>query len=274
MPSNLYEQRTSMPEIFVNYRTGDEESAATLIDEGLARRFGRERVFFASKSIEPGRRFPEELTRAVEGCQALVAVIGPRWTEVRGPDGNPAFLAEHDWTCREIETALARGVLVIPVLVGKATRIDSTVLPPRVKELADCQYRRFDHRNNVVDQRALGDALARLLPELGAVDLDEGRVTEGKTAKAPKTPNGFGTEAGVRAFRSGDVRGGIGNLAGDLSGTFVNEPQGPVNTGRGHQYNAPHFEGDNTGVQFTAGDNSATVHQRFERGPRHADDER
>lgn len=49
---------------------------------------------------------------------------------------------------------------------------------------------------------------------------------------------------------------------------------GPREHRWGHQYNAPHFEGDNTGVQFTAGDNSGTVHQRFERERRRSDDGR
>lgn len=73
-----------MPDVFVNYRTGDEESAATMIARELSRRFGPERIFFASNSIEAGRRFPVELVRAVEECEALLAVIGPRWAEVRG----------------------------------------------------------------------------------------------------------------------------------------------------------------------------------------------
>ena len=60
-----------MPDVFVNYRTGDEESAATMIARELARRFGDERIFFASNSIEPGRRFPVELVTAVEECEAL-----------------------------------------------------------------------------------------------------------------------------------------------------------------------------------------------------------
>ncbi|MFI8825905.1 toll/interleukin-1 receptor domain-containing protein [Streptomyces sp. NPDC053431] len=263
-----------MPEVFVNYRTGDEETAATMIARELARRFGDERIFFASNSIEPGRRFPVELVRAVEECEALLAVIGPRWAEVRGADGRPAFEAEQDWTRREIQTALDRGVLVIPVLVGKATRIDRTVLPDVLLELADCQYRRFDHRNAESDLTALGDTLARLLPELGAVDRDARAVRDRTPAKSRDK---LERDTGHTRMRTRDVkrvRGGIGNLNGDLSGTFVNEPQGPVNTGRGHQYNAPHFEGDNTGVQFTAGDNSATVHQRFEREHRHSDDGR
>ncbi|WP_424211163.1 toll/interleukin-1 receptor domain-containing protein [Streptomyces sp. BI20] len=264
-----------MPNVFVNYRTGDEESVATMIARELARRFGGERIFFAGRSIEPGHRFPVELIRAAEGCEALLAVIGPRWTEVRGTDGRPAVESDEDWTRREIRTALDRGVLVIPVLVGRATRIEPAVLPDDLRELADCQYRRFDHRNAESDLKALGDALARLLPELGAEDRD---VLHGREPVEARSRKKSDRGAGDTRMRSRDVeqrvRGGIGNLNGDLSGTFVNEPQGPVNTGRGHQYNAPHFQGDNTGVQFTAGDNSGTVHQRFERERRRTDDGR
>ncbi|MEW2297709.1 toll/interleukin-1 receptor domain-containing protein [Streptomyces sp. NPDC006743] len=264
-----------MPDVFVNYRTGDEESAATMIARELARRFGGERIFFASDSIEPGHRYPAELVRAVEECQALLAVIGPRWSEVRGTDGRAALETEQDWTRREIRTALDRGILVIPVLVGKATRIDPAVLPDDLRELADCQYRRFDHRNAGPDLAALGDALARLLPDLGTADRDA-RVARERAKAKPRKKSA--KDAGHTRMRTRDVeqrvRGGIGNLNGDLSGTFVNEPRGPVNTGRGHQYNAPHFEGDNTGVQFTAGDNSGTVHQRFERERRRSDDGR
>ncbi|UPT44390.1 toll/interleukin-1 receptor domain-containing protein [Streptomyces anulatus] len=263
-----------MPDVFVNYRTGDEESAATMIARELARRFGDERIFFASNSIEPGSRFPVELVRAVEECEALLAVIGPRWAEVRGPDGRPALQAEQDWTRREIQTALDRGVLVIPVLVGKATRIDRAVLPDDLLELADCQYRRFDHRNAESDLTALGDTLARLLPELGAVDRDARAVRERSEAKSREKP---ARDTGHTRMRTRDieqrVRGGIGNL-GESSGTIINGSQGPVNAGGGPQYNAPHFEGDNTGVQFTAGDNSGTVHQRFERERRRSDDGR
>ncbi|AQW53124.1 toll/interleukin-1 receptor domain-containing protein [Streptomyces violaceusniger] len=260
-----------MPDVFVNYRTGDEESAATMIARELSRRFGPERIFFASNSIEAGRRFPVELVRAVEECEALLAVIGPRWAEVRGVDGRPALEAEQDWTRREIHTALDRGILVIPVLVGKATRIAPAALPDDLRELADCQYRRFDHRNAESDLTALGDTLARLLPELGTVDRDARAARERAKAKSRKKS---AQGVGHTRMRTRDVRGGIGNLNGDLSGTFVNEPQGPVNTGQGHQYNAPHFEGDNTGVQFTAGDNSGTVHQRFERERRRSGDGR
>ncbi|MEU5398561.1 toll/interleukin-1 receptor domain-containing protein [Streptomyces sp. NPDC005963] len=263
-----------MNDVFVNYRTGDEESAATMIAGELSRRFGDDRIFFASSSIKIGHRFPKELDKAMNECEALLAVIGPRWTEVRGADGRPALEAEQDWTRREIQTALDRGILVIPVLVGRATRIDSAILPDDLRELADCQYKRFDHRNHRTDLTALGDDLARLLPDLSTVDHDA-RAARERAAAKPRTKSIQRTEHTRMRTHAVEqhMRGSIGNLNGDLSGTFVNEPQGPVNTGSGRQYNAPHFEGDNTGVQFTAGDNSGTVHQRFERERRRSDDE-
>ncbi|MFD7418544.1 TIR domain-containing protein, partial [Kitasatospora purpeofusca] len=68
------------------------------------------------------------------------------------------------------------------------------------------------------------------------------------------------------------VRGGIGTLNGDLSGTFVNEPQGPVNTGGGHQYNAPHFEGYTRGDFLRGGDTRGRDHPGCVRARRHSDD--
>jgi hypothetical protein len=78
-----------MPDVFVNYRTGDEESAATMIARELTRRFGGERIFFASNSIELGHRFPVELVRAVEECQALLAVIARAGRRCGGPTAAP-----------------------------------------------------------------------------------------------------------------------------------------------------------------------------------------
>ncbi|MGC5411817.1 TIR domain-containing protein, partial [Streptomyces sp. DT225] len=155
----------------------------------------------------------------------LLAVIGPRWADVRGSDGRPALESEQDWTRREIETALCRGVLVIPVLVGRATRIDPTVLPEDLRELADCQYRRYDHRNCEYDLRALGDALARLLPELGEVDSDARAAQKRAEEKPREQADG---ERGRARMRTRDakqrIRSGIGNLNGDL-GTYISEPQ-------------------------------------------------
>ncbi|MFE7268415.1 hypothetical protein ACFU9B_41625 [Streptomyces sp. NPDC057592] len=48
-----------MTDVFINYRTGDGEKTAALIDQELSRRFGNGRIFRASKSIAPVRHTPK-----------------------------------------------------------------------------------------------------------------------------------------------------------------------------------------------------------------------
>ncbi|MFG2228088.1 toll/interleukin-1 receptor domain-containing protein [Streptomyces sp. NPDC048644] len=263
-----------MPDVFVNYRTGDEEGTATLIERELSQRFGSERVFRASKSIGPGRSFPQELITAVRRSSVLLAVIGPRWTEVRSADGRRALDNPADWTRREIKEALECGIVVIPVLVNKAARLDRRDLPADIQELADHQYRRLDHRNVEADLTRLADDLTELVPQLANAD------TTRRLPADQQSAGGAGNAAGEfrgTAMHAREVtqrqRGGIGNLNGDLSGTFISEPQAPVHTGNGDQYNA-RFSGDQTDVNYTAGGNSYTVNQRSERRQRRSDKNR
>ncbi|MGW4802814.1 toll/interleukin-1 receptor domain-containing protein [Kitasatospora sp. NPDC004272] len=159
-----------MPAIFVNYRTGDQEAVAALLDHGLSYRFGSDRVFRASKSIAPGRHYPREIIAGVRSCAVLLAVIGPRWFDVPGRDGRPAVEDPGDWPRREIAEAFAAGALVVPVLVGDTPRLRPERLPEPLAPLADCQHRRFDLRSSHTDLARIADELAALIPELAAHD--------------------------------------------------------------------------------------------------------
>ncbi|MFJ5119379.1 TIR domain-containing protein [Kitasatospora sp. NPDC088548] len=220
----------------MNYRTNDEEATATLVDRELSRVFGNENVFRASKSIGPGSCFPQELLAAVRRSSVLLAVIGPRWLEVGGSGGQSLLEDKEDWTRREISEALETGAVVIPLLVGGVKRLRHEDLPAEIGGLADCQYRRINHRNAGADLMGLADDLVKLLPELAAAARSNGY----QSASAPLEEGADGAGgAGVRARGiKHRQRGGIGNLNGDLSGTFVSEPQGPVHTGSGHLYQA------------------------------------
>ncbi|MFJ5924266.1 TIR domain-containing protein [Kitasatospora sp. NPDC092948] len=159
-----------MPEIFVNYRTGDQEAVAALLDHGLSYRFGSERVFRAGRSIAPGSCYPQELIAAARGCRVLLAVIGPRWLDLPGEDGRPAVEDPEDWPRREIAEAFAAGALVVPVLVGDTPRLRRERLPEPLAALAHCQHRRLDLRTSHLDLTRIADELAVLVPGLSDVD--------------------------------------------------------------------------------------------------------
>jgi hypothetical protein len=270
-----------MPLIFVNYRTNDEEATATLVDRELSRVFGNDNVFRASKSIGPGSRFPQALLTAVRRSSVLLAVMGPRWLRPGDSDGRSPLEDEDDWTRREIREALETGAVVIPLLVGGAKRLRSKDLPEDIEALASCQYRRLSHRNADADLMGLADDLVELLPELGAAARSNGYRP--RSAMSADDRDGGTDGAGDARVQARVIkhrqRGGIGNLNGDFSGTFVSEPQGPVHTGSGHLYQAreqylgPRISGDGGHAQYV-GENHGEVRQRADRNGRPLEEER
>lgn len=200
-----------MPDIFINYRTGDEESAATAIERDLAARFGREKVFRDSTSIRAGDQFPNRLLAGVHGGRVLLAVIGPRWQDPRDPNGRSPLEHEDDWVRRELLEARKYGVRVIPVLVGAAPRLDRVPLPPELAWLRDVQFRQFRNADAAAD-------LAKLAAEL--VDLVPGLADRTKA----------GEEPAANGVTARDVHGDLINFVGN---------HGQVHAGKGHQFNGP-----------------------------------
>ncbi|MFB8241451.1 toll/interleukin-1 receptor domain-containing protein [Kitasatospora purpeofusca] len=224
-----------MPEIFVNYRSADEDTGAVLIEHELSRRFGTERVFRASKSIKIGRRFPQELVTAVRRCSVLIAVIGERWADARTSEGLRALDDPEDWTRREIVEAFESGALVVPVLIGRAVRLSRHDLPPVLAELADCQYRRLDTRDAANDLARLGKDLAEAVPRLAEAERETSRSAEliKEVSNRAEQVNGSVVQAGDYTHRQS---GGIGNVGRDV-GTYINNASGPLHTGDGDQHN-------------------------------------
>ena len=106
-------------EIFLNFRTGDQDMAAPFLHRYLASWFGGDAVFFASHSIPAGADFPAELVRHAQQCQVMLALIGPQWLTMAGQDGRPLLADPGDWVRREIATAPAAGRAGGPARMGR-----------------------------------------------------------------------------------------------------------------------------------------------------------
>src|SRR5213595_1408766 len=122
-----------MPKIFISYRREDSEHIAGRLHDRLNTYFGRDAVFMDIDTIPFGVDFRKHLDEAVGQCDILLAVIGEGWLEVRHKDG-PRLGQRRlddatDFVRIEIGSALARGIPVIPVLVGKAVMPGEQELP-------------------------------------------------------------------------------------------------------------------------------------------------
>jgi hypothetical protein len=226
-----------MCEVFINYRTGDGDEAAALLERALSDRFGEGKVFRAARSIAPGDPYAEKLLSAARSCSVLLAVMGPGWTR------HSQLCDENDWVRREILTAFDHTTRVIPVLKGRtAERLSAADLPPELASLADVQSLRLDTRDNGADLRRIGDELARLVPALRAADRSASTASPGEVHNAASDIRGT-------AVQARDITGDVGTV---FRGTH---------TGKGNQYlGSQHFSGD--GATYIQGDNHGDIDRR------------
>lgn len=238
-----------MPEIFINYRTGDGDEAAALIANALSERFGADKLFRASDSISPGDPYPEKLLAGVRDCRILLAIIGPDWHT------HPRLQDPNDWVRREIVTAFKYAKSVIPILKGRTTeRLDRKRLPKELGRLADVQSIRLDMKDEKPSLRRICDEIANRIPTLRAVD----------SLKPGPQPDGVANNSAH--YNHGTVVQSH-NFIGD-AGTIIKDNQGLFHTGKGNIYqDSQHFSGD--GATYIQGDNHGGIRHDF--GTRDAD---
>ncbi|ONI87873.1 hypothetical protein ALI144C_08015 [Actinosynnema sp. ALI-1.44] len=143
--------------VFVNFRAGDGDWAATLIARELSARFGDEHVFLASRSIRPGEDSVRTVHESLVQCDVLLTVIGSRWRDA----GN-----SRDGVHTEIAEAFRHGLRVIPVFLDHMSPMAEADLPADIAALARSQYLRLSHRNDAQDLDRLVGELAGLIPDL------------------------------------------------------------------------------------------------------------
>jgi DivIVA domain-containing protein len=157
--------------IFISYRRDDERSFAGRLYDRLLDRLGEQNVFMDVDSIELGLDFKDVIDDRLGRCCAMLVVIGKRWLDCVGPDGDRRLNNPDDFVRLEIETALARpGVRVIPVLVDGASVPNSSDLPEVLSPLA--------RRNGIsMSHEGFGGDLGRLLTTLQRVLSGSERVS-------------------------------------------------------------------------------------------------
>jgi hypothetical protein len=69
--------------IFINYRRVDTLPTAGRLYEWLAKTFGRKNLFMDVDTIPIGVEFPDYIVAKVGACKVILALIGPRWLDVR-----------------------------------------------------------------------------------------------------------------------------------------------------------------------------------------------
>ena len=113
---------------FISYRREDTAGYAGRLYDRLKSAFPG-RVFIDVGEIPPGADFVQVIEQHIEGCAALIALIGNNWT-AQDRLHDPA-----DFVRLEISSALKRNISIIPVLVGGAKLPAAATLPEDIQPL-------------------------------------------------------------------------------------------------------------------------------------------
>ena len=151
------------PRVFISYRRDDAAGDAGRLADHLQRRFGADRLFLDIETIEPGTDFVQVLQRSLGETAAVLVVIGRQWLGIRNAAGTRRLDDPADFVRLEVETALGRGVPVVPVLVQGAPLPRVEDLPVSLAPLVTRQAAALDHAEFHADAERLCDRLAPLI---------------------------------------------------------------------------------------------------------------
>jgi TIR domain len=146
--------------VFVSYRRGDASAWAGRLRDGLTARLDEDDVYQDVVTVDAGEDFALSINSALERCDVVLAVIGPQWLSIVGPDGNRRLDDPDDYVRIELGRALALNKRVIPVLVGGATMPAADRLPDDLTQLGLRQAFTLD---DAKWQRDVDDLVNRLL---------------------------------------------------------------------------------------------------------------
>ena len=124
--------------VFVSYRREQSSGhAGRLVDLLVPDHFKADEVFI-DIDMDPGVDFVEALEEAVQACEVLLVLIGPRWAEATDAAGRARLHQAHDYVRLEIAAALRRGpaVRVVPLLLAGAEMPSTEALPDDLVPLA------------------------------------------------------------------------------------------------------------------------------------------
>ncbi|MGG6239110.1 toll/interleukin-1 receptor domain-containing protein [Nodosilinea sp. AN01ver1] len=122
--------------IFISYRRADSLSESGRIYDCLSSEFGENYVYKDVHSISAGSDYRKHIKDALKKCDILIVIIGKSWLTVMEADEQTRRLDNpEDWVRLEIETALKRKIVIIPVLVGGASLPKAHELPKSLKDI-------------------------------------------------------------------------------------------------------------------------------------------
>ena len=148
--------------VFISYRRDDSAGYARALGDALAQEFGAARVFIDVDDIPAGQAFGDVIEQQLSSAQLLLVLIGSRWLGERA-EGPARLFDADDFVRREVASGLARGAVVLPVLLDGAAMPKAQQLPADLQALVGRQALTLDNARYADDLQRLRDAVRAVI---------------------------------------------------------------------------------------------------------------
>lgn len=132
---DLEDQERSSLGIFISYRRQDTLETVGRLHDHLRRAFEEDRLFLDVERQAAGDDYRKVIDRALAHSDVMLVVIGMEWLNAANREGRRRLDNGDDMVRIELETAFARNLRVVPVLVEGATIPAAADLPPSLQPL-------------------------------------------------------------------------------------------------------------------------------------------
>jgi hypothetical protein len=160
----------TVPHIYISYRRPSSVSAGRIYDR-LSMELGGN-VWMDIHSVPSGADFHEHNRNALKQSDIMVVVIGLGWLNRLNDDG--------DHVRMELESALQRGISIIPVLVDGASMPEPDELPKTIRDLA------FRNAATITSGRDFDAGMERLTRSLAEIAYSSRSAPMASTAARPE----------------------------------------------------------------------------------------
>jgi hypothetical protein len=187
-----------MAYIFLCYRREDTSTWALLLHKALTQDFGQT-VFMDIDSLQPGVNWVQTIDDTLNRCDAVLVLIGPRWSDIKNDSGRRRLVDQKDPVRLEIKTALERGIPVVPVFLDGASMPEARKLPKALSSLSAqngvtiSTARWMDDVSRLV--QGLAPALGRQAVPAGDTDVMRGQEVAEEEAPGAEEEAGGAEEA-------------------------------------------------------------------------------
>ena len=119
--------------VFISYRREDTGSAAGRVYDRLSRLLPKSNLFFDVNTIGGGEDFVRRIESEIGRSDVALVFIGDKWLEPAPASGRGRIWEQDDFVCAELRAALARPMLILPILVAGARMPKPEQLPKDVR---------------------------------------------------------------------------------------------------------------------------------------------